>query len=96
MFDNVGRKIQILAMISFWVCVIVSSITGILIWIQEGELLGFFKFLFVAVGGSFAGWISSLFVYGFGELIENVARIENNSSCARFEGIVVKKSDEKS
>lgn len=69
MFDNIGRKIKNLAVITCVLEIIASIIIGIIL-IESGDddaIIGITTIL----AGPFAAWISSFFVYGFGQLIEN-------------------------
>lgn len=74
MFDDVGRKIKIVAKVLFWV----GFAFAICVWIAffgvgvvNSEIGYFFvSFFAAALYGVFA-WINSLFIYGFGQLIEN-------------------------
>jgi len=82
MWDNISEKIKLLAKVIAWVGIISSVISGISLISQgidlnqssrsgrDGEL---FIFLGIAslIGGSIISWISSFFMYGFGELINN-------------------------
>ena len=87
MWDNIGEKIKLLAKIIAWVGIISSVIGGSRLISQGfdmnqsgrgGEL---FIFLGIAslIGGSIISWISSFFMYGFGELIKKTAAIEQNT-----------------
>jgi len=90
MWDNIGEKIKLLAKVIAWVGIISSVIGGISLISQGfdinqssrsgrgGEL---FIYLGTAslIGGSIISWISSFFMYGFGELIEKTSIIEKNT-----------------
>ncbi|MBQ9866070.1 MAG: hypothetical protein IJM34_03540 [Lachnospiraceae bacterium] len=87
MYDDVGKKIKVIAKVACWVGIAFSVITGI----QAGRLIGgltgefsFGTFFGTAIGGAFLSWLLSLFLYGFGELIENT-----NSIARRFEEISI-------
>ena len=67
MFDNIGRKIKILATVVCLIGIIISVIGGIIIMTEESLLYGFL----VAILGSLFCWIASFFAYGFGQLVEN-------------------------
>lgn len=71
MFNNIGAKIKCLAKGTFIVESLASFITGIVFWCLWGDIEGFLMFLAIGVGGFLVSWISSWFIYGFGELIEN-------------------------
>ncbi len=71
MFNNIGAKIKGLAIGTFIVETLGALITGICLWADWGDTEGFLLFLAIGVGGSLVAWISSWFIYGYGELIEN-------------------------
>lgn len=77
-FDNAGRKLQYLAIITMGVGILGSLVSGIVVWYNSWEL-GFLYFLLIAGVGSLSSYISSLFIYAFGELVENVASIEDDT-----------------
>lgn len=91
MFENVGEKIMKCAKILFWIGVGFSAIAFIVLFVlaidyEEGEM---FLYGLLAGGlGVLSSWISSLFLYAFGQLVDDVTiinyRINANS----------KKSDE--
>lgn len=67
MFDNIGKKLKMLAQIICWVGIFASAITGIVFMARVSFWIG----LLILVAGAVASWISSLGIYGFGELVEN-------------------------
>lgn len=67
MFDNIGGKIKILAVVVCVIGMIGSAILAIELW-SEG---GFFAGLLALAVGCLASWIGSFFTYGLGQLIEN-------------------------
>lgn len=82
MFDNVGRTIQVFAKIVWYAGILLSFITLIvLVTICATEdspgliLLG----VFAPVIGVFTAWVNSILLYGFGSLIENSAKIAENT-----------------
>lgn len=77
LFANIGEKLRSVAVFCFWLCVVGSCITGLVMMGSDSDmaLIG----LLVAVGGSLAGWFSSLVLYGFGELIVKTTEIANNT-----------------
>lgn len=81
MFSNIGGKIKVLAKIIAWFGVICSAIVGaFLICIsQSSDILKSIGFG-VLFGGSIISWISSWFMYGFGELIEKTTEIAQNTA----------------
>ena len=74
MFNGIGEKIKGVSLLLFLIEVITSIMLG-LVLIDYALLLGFA----VIIGGSLFGFILTLFMYGFGELIEKVTIIANNS-----------------
>ena len=76
MFNNIGRKIKLLAHTLFWIsvlCVVVGAIYMIVNNLIDKALL------YLALG-VLISWISVFCLYGFGELIEKVSIIADNNS----------------
>lgn len=67
MFDNIGKKIKSLAEVVTTLGIVFSILAGIVNMINTGFLVGV---VFMAIG-ILLSWISSFFIYGFGQLIEN-------------------------
>ena len=69
MFDDIGAKIKNVAVTVTWIGIIFSCISGIVMMCSNEDLIlpGFLTM----IGGSLASWLSSLTLYGFGQLIEN-------------------------
>lgn len=66
MFKNSGRKLQTLATLNFWLFVIAGLIVGALLG-KNGV------FIVICLPISLLlGWVSSIIIYAFGELCENV------------------------
>lgn len=57
MFDNIGRKIKILAQVLCWIGIIGSVITGIAFLTNERPGLG----VIIIFGGELLSWIGSFF-----------------------------------
>ena len=77
MYDNIGAKIKVLAQVIAWIGIAGSVITGFVIIIESaGVGIG------ILIVGSLMSWISSWFMYGFGELIEKTTEIAKNTSFA--------------
>ena len=75
MFNNIGRKIKMLAKCMCWLGIIASVISGIAIISEDSYYNStIVPGILVAVGGSFLSWIGSFFTYGFGELVENSSK----------------------
>ncbi len=77
MYDNIGKKIKLLAKIIFIIESIASVIIGAAVGSQDEEfiLLGL---LIMLIGPLFA-WVSSWLLYGFGELIDKTCDIARNT-----------------
>ena len=83
MFDNIGKKIKTLAIVSFILGVIASIVFGIIFIVsgnkivveglatekEAGKELVSYGITFL-VAGCIGSWLGSLATYGFGELIE--------------------------
>lgn len=76
MFNNIGKKIKVLAEVICWIGIIASIITAIWMFGQrtyysnmdtEGALLLIF--------GPLSSWIGSWMLYAFGQLVENTDHI---------------------
>ena len=81
MFKNVGAKIKTIAKVFFWIGFVGAIIGGIAI-MAEGmmdEAVALLLGLLVAGIGFMISWISSLFLYAFGELVEKTTAIERNT-----------------
>lgn len=78
MFDNAGGKIKAIAKVIAWIGIAVCGIYGfvMLVSVEDMALIG----LLVMTVGPLAVWISSLVLYGFGELIENSSIIANKKN----------------
>ena len=68
MFDNVGTQIKSVARSVTWLGII-ASVIGFMVFIGNEDTIGLaFAVLIVGCIGS---WLSSLTLYGFGQLVEN-------------------------
>ena len=74
MFDNVGVKIKGLAKALFIIETVLAVIAGFGVMLVASKL--FVVGLWILLFGPIAAWISSLLIYGFGELIDKVCDIE--------------------
>ena len=70
MFDNIGRKIKTLAQILAWIGIGASMVIGGMFMSKGVSSSAWIGFSIAAIG-SIVSWISSLMIYGFGQLIEN-------------------------
>ena len=82
MFQNIGRKIKILAIVVCWIGIIASIVFAIAFW-QEQETLrydlrvGRGPGFVILILGSLLSYVSSWLLYAFGELVQ--------TSCDRTE-----------
>lgn len=74
MFNDIGTKLKVVAIIFFILEAVASFWVGISL-LDEGELTGI---LFLIIG-PLLGWISACFIYGFGEIIDKICDIERNT-----------------
>lgn len=72
MFKNVGGKIKLITEILMWLSFMSFPIYGFVIIINDKDVL---KGIIVILLGIFLTWVSSVFLYGFGQLIENSDKI---------------------
>ena len=77
MFANIGDKIQSVAKILCWIGIALSVLAGLILMAQDSDLAPM-GILTAGLGALFS-WISSLFLYGFGELIVKATQIEKNT-----------------
>ena len=68
MFNNIGRKIKGVAQFVTWLGIIASVIFSIILIVTE-DSIGLA--IAVLITGCVGSWLSSLTLYGFGQLIEN-------------------------
>jgi len=77
MYKNVGKKIMVLAQVLAWVLLIAGIIVG-LVYLTNSysgdDLIGK-----VALAAGVASFVSSWFMYGFGQLVNDVNVIKNKS-----------------
>jgi len=88
MFDNIGKKMKTLASLEITLGIVVSIIIGIIV-MSEVLLLG----IVVIIVGSWISWVSSIFMYGFGELIEKTSEIAHNTSKKGSAGTLTSKME---
>jgi hypothetical protein len=76
MFDNIGRKIMMLAKIVCWIGIIGGAISGlVLLCISDGDELFIWLGLALMFVSPLLSWIGSWFLYSWGELCDNVSDI---------------------
>lgn len=79
MYYNIGGKLKGLAIVMF-VCGFIASIfMGISLMVMDDSLI--LLGILLIVLGAFVSWISSLALYGFGEIIQKLTAIEKNTRC---------------
>ena len=76
MYDNIGKKIKVLAVVSCIIVAITAFIMGIVLMATSEDLI--LLGLLVMLGGPVVSWISSWILYGYGELIEKACNIDYN------------------
>ena len=74
MYDNIGTKIKDVAIAFCIIGIIASVVLGI--FLMDGAVIGG---LLVMVIGSLFSWLSSFPLYGFGEMIDKLSAIEENT-----------------
>lgn len=81
MYENIGGKIKGLAKATFVVEAIAAVITGIVLMVDDENMIPFGLILLIA--GPAIAWASSWLLYGFGELIDRVCEIAKNTRTSR-------------
>jgi len=80
LFNEVGHKIRMLAKIGFWISCIAYFVLAIILFTQAADSW-YNEEMYIILGvvslvvGPLISWISTLILYGFGELIENTYHI---------------------
>ena len=69
MFNNIGSKLKTAAQVFAWLGIIASALFGLIVMFANGDTP--VPGLLIIVIGCLGSWISSLGMYGFGQLIEN-------------------------
>lgn len=80
MFKDPGSKIKTFAVIIFWVGVVISVISTMVMFanagdLYVGEMFVFFGFVNLVLG-PIASYIIGLLIYGFGECVDKASSIE--------------------
>lgn len=83
MYENIASKIKGLATGTFLVETILSVIAAVAIMATDEDMILFG--LLVLIIGPLVAWLSTLVLYGFGELIEKVCEIARNTAPAKSE-----------
>ena len=75
MYGNIGEKIKGLAIATFIIETVAAVIAGIALWvsIEEGWCV------LIVFCGPIVAWLSSLLIYGYGEIIDKLCEIERNT-----------------
>ncbi len=90
MFNNIGKKIKVLAAVTAVLLAIAAIITGIVLCNDNSEEAG----IPILIFGPIVSWISSFMLYGFGELIDKVCDIEDMLNRSENKSYVQKKYNE--
>ena len=82
MYKDIGKKIKGLAFASFIIETVALFVTGMVVLVNDPDYSPLA--LAFMLGGPLAAYLSSLILYGFGELVDKVCDIEKrltNSTC---------------
>ena len=82
MYKNVGKKIMVLAKVFGWLFFFVGIIAGLINLDDGNDLVGY-----VALAIGVVSLISSWYLYGFGQLVDDVKVIRNASTGAKKQAI---------
>lgn len=83
MFENIGKKIKGLASVICYIQIVAYIVIAIINFAQSDGYDGKFNLLLgwiFLVLGPLIAWLGSIFTYGFGELIDRTASIDNKIS----------------
>ena len=75
MFNNIGRKIKILAMVIAGLIIVIGSNTGLGYMELKLYRAGFYAII-ISIG---VAWLSTFMLYGFGEIIDKLTEIAENT-----------------
>lgn len=88
MFKNIGKKIKTLAKVICWVGIICSMIGGVVMAVSGASVVSndtasgvaaIAGGVLTAVLGALISWISSFMMLGFGEIVDKVDEIAENT-----------------
>ena len=88
MYDNIGKKIKDLATAAFIFGTIIAVIFGLILANDTDGLS-----ILLIIVGPIISWISSLTLYGFGELIDKVCEIAKNTTLSETKSEAQSKTD---
>ena len=76
--DRIGLVIKKLAVGIFIAELCIGFVSGIVYTIEEAETFfaGFFAILLFTMGGFVVGYLSSIFIYAFGVIVDKIVKIE--------------------
>ncbi len=92
MFKNMGKKIKTVGIILCWLGIVFNALIGVVLvivailmsasadaayYVYSPAMVAIMGII-VAALGALSSWIGSFFICGFGELIENSAKINNS------------------
>ena len=69
--DNAGQKVKVLAMTLTWITIVAFAVWGIVSFVNKEIWLG----ILLIVVGPLAGWLSTIILYAFGELVDCVIEL---------------------
>ena len=70
MFNNIGSNLKAAATVICWAQIIISFIAAISLMVINDGIFPFLGLLLLFIG-PFTAWVSSLIIYGLGQLVEN-------------------------
>lgn len=80
MFENVGKKLEGVAVAFCWIGVIASFIGAVVLWSQNSHWNPTIASgLGALIGGGLASWLGSLGCYAFGQMAEDLHALRNTS-----------------
>ena len=78
MYNNIGNKIKFLAKAALFGFEIAAVIIGIVFMSSDSDLIALGLLMWFVIG-PITSWVSSVLLYGFGELIDRACAIERNT-----------------
>ena len=78
MYDNIGKKIKLVTQILTGVAIVSCFVICFLLALHS-SVENIAKYLLAAPISAVIIWVSSFYMYGFGELIDKVCDIERNT-----------------